>query len=139
MKVFFDTNVIIDACTDREGVNHPSLRLFNKILDNQIVGIICCKQLSDIFYILRDYLDYDKRKRFISLLIDSFVVISDSPFFMKKALHSEIGDIEDAFLDEVAITVKDAYFVTKNIKHFANSKNVILTPQQVIDFLDMDR
>lgn len=139
MKVFLDTNIIIDALEGRENSSRPSLRLFDKILDKQVTGIICCKQLSDIYYITRNYFTLAERKELISLLMESLVVISDSKFFMAKALKSSIPDFDDAFLDEVASTVKDAYFVTKNIKHFANSKNIILTPQQVIDFLDIDR
>lgn len=137
MKVFLDTNIIIDALEGRENSSRPSLRLFDKILDKQVTGIICCKQLSDIYYITRNYFTLTERKELISLLMESLVVISDSKFFMAKALKSSIPDFEDAFLDEVALTVKDAYFVTKNIKHFVSSKNLVITPEQAVAFLDM--
>ena len=138
MNVFLDTNVVIDALTEREGLNHSSLRIFRMASCGDINGFICCKQLTDIYYILRDYYDTPKRRRLISFLIDTLIVVSDSPLFMNRALQSKIPDLEDAFIDEVANSVKGTYLVTKNVKDFAYSKNIVVTPKQVLEYYDME-
>lgn len=137
MKFFFDTNVIITALSERGEIFNPSEELFKKVLGRSQTGIICAKQLTDIYYVLRKYYPEDKRRRFIQLLIDSFIVLGDEPLFYKKAVNSNIKDYEDAVIDEVITTIKDAYLITENKEDFENSKNFVLTPKQAIDLINV--
>lgn len=137
MKVFLDTNVIITALSERGETNNPSEILLRKIFSKEVMGIISAKQITDIYYVLRKYYPEGKRRRFISLLLESFVVLSDEPLFFKRALESKIRDYEDACIDEIASTIKNAYLVTENIKDFNSGKSTVVTPKQVVQFLNI--
>ena len=48
IKVFVDTNVIIDALTLRDYEYKPSKALLYNITEGKVKGYICSKQITDI-------------------------------------------------------------------------------------------
>ena len=51
IKVFLDTNVIVDALTLRDYDYRPSQKIIRHIVAKNIRGYICSKQITDIYYI----------------------------------------------------------------------------------------
>lgn len=132
MKVLFDTNVIIDAVTLRDYEYKDSQELIRYVLQGKIVGVIAAKQVTDIYYILRKYVDnVNKRKEIIRLMLDSFEVIPTLKSDLSYCLNSEISDYEDAVLDEIAKVNCIDYIVTNNVTDFSSSKTVIFEPKQL--------
>ena len=63
-KYFFDSNVIIDAFSSREGSTFYSRDLLRRVASGEIKGCLCSKQITDIFYVLRKYIpSAQERKR----------------------------------------------------------------------------
>ena len=47
-RIFIDTNVIIDALTERDYNYLPSRQIWRNILYGNLKGYICSKQIKDI-------------------------------------------------------------------------------------------
>ena len=65
MKVLFDTNVIIDAFTMRDYDYKDSRDLLIKAANKEIDGYVSAKQITDIYYILRKYVNGEQIKKSI--------------------------------------------------------------------------
>lgn len=132
MKVLFDTNIIIDALTDRtKGFNY-SQKLLLMAADKVIDGYISGKQITDIYYILRKYLDEEKRRKTIRTLSEVFTILPLIPSYITYCVNSSINDYEDAILDETAKVNVIPFIVTNNSKDFINSKVGIISPEKLL-------
>ncbi len=129
MEVLFDTNVIIDAITERTEEYKYSQKLIGCILNNEIHGYISSKQVTDIYYILRKYFGDKERRSILSTILDTFTVLPLLSSFTTYCLKSEMIDYEDAVLDETASVNVIPYIVTSNTRDFEKSKTAILTPK----------
>lgn len=132
MKVFFDTNVLIDAFTLRDYSYKDSRDLIIKVANNEIDGYLSSKQITDIYYSLRKYVsDEDKRKQIIKDIMQTFTVLPCLPSDLQVSVKSKINDFEDAVIEEIAKVNMIEYIVTSNIKHFINSSLVIISPNDL--------
>lgn len=139
-KVFFDTNVIIDAFTMYDYSYIPSRNLLRAVVADEIEGYICVKQITDIYYILRSYVpNKDKRKQIIRDINDLFKLLPLLSSDIAASINIENDDYEDAILEEVGRVNVMKYFVTNNTNHFKNSKMCVVTPAELIALVEMGR
>ena len=82
MKVLFDTNVIIDAVTERYSNSNYSQKLLRKAVSGEIDGYICSNQFTDIYYILRNYGTEKDRKQVLKTLSETMTVLPLLPSFV---------------------------------------------------------
>ncbi|MBQ9449637.1 MAG: PIN domain-containing protein [Acholeplasmatales bacterium] len=139
MKVLFDSNVIIDALSERDDANKYSSILFLEAVDSRIIqGYLLSKQITDIYYVLRKYkLDEEIRKDFVNLLLKTFKVIDTKPDDLLKSLFISGTDYEDDIIMYAALNSKVDCIVTNDIKDFKNSKVKVLTPEELVNKLDL--
>ena len=139
IKVFIDTNVIIDALTERDNTYQSSRQIWRHILHGNIKGYLSSKQITDIYYIFKKYYkDETMIRDYIRNIVDSFEIL---PFFkgdILACLKTEMDDFEDAIICEVAKVNMINIIVTNNIKHFANSKMMVLSPQQLLKMYSLE-
>lgn len=137
IKVFFDTNVIIDAFSSRDYNYRDSQRLVFKAINKEIDGYISSKQITDIYYILRKYVSNESVKRqIIKDIIDSFNVLPLLYSDVSICLKSDIPDYEDAIIEEIVKVNCIPFIVTHNIKHFEKARTMVLSPSDLIQLID---
>ena len=140
MKVFFDTNVILDALTERDNSYRPSQRLVRYVVSGSITGYISAKQLTDIYYCLKKYFSDEKqRRKLIRVILDTFEIIPTLKSDIRYCLNSDIKDLEDALIDEICHVNCIDYLVTNNVKDFQKGKSVLFTPEQLVTILEVEK
>lgn len=138
IKVFVDTNVIIDALTLRDYEFKPSKALLYNITEGRIKGYICSKQITDIYYIFRKYYSKESDIRECVKKITSFFEIL--PLLkgdIMACLKTTMPDFEDAIICEIAKVNMINIIVTNNIRHFENCGKMVLTPKQFIELYSL--
>lgn len=136
MKVLFDTNVIIDLLVNRTDHYSDCRFLLNKVISEEIEGFVSSKQVTDIYYILRNYIhDNKSRIEIIRLICETFKVLPLLPSDIKYCLNTDFDDFEDAVIEETAKVNLINYIVTNNKKDFAKSKLVIASPNELKQLL----
>lgn len=130
MKVFFDSNVIIDALSRREGSVEAERRLLYAAVSGELEGVISAKQITDIYYVLRKYINDDRvRRDLLSILLNGLIVICADKALLVNSLKSTISDYEDAVIVDSAAFADASYIVTKDIKGFSKSSIPPITPE----------
>ena len=136
MKCFFDSNVIIDALTNRIGVVEDERRLLYAATVGEIQGVMSAKQLTDIYYVLRKYMPDDKKRReLISILLQGFEIIPADKSLLSAALSSGVLDYEDAIIAISAKKAGAAFIITNDTKGFLQSDVEVKTPKEAIALL----
>lgn len=124
MKVFLDTNIILDALLERK----PFARSAKLLLLLAAVGEIdtCCgaSQFTDVYYLLRRCEDADSEEETIKRLKafrGQMQVCSLTEEDVDRALDSGWKDFEDACLYSMAYRVDADYIITRNQIDFDGS------------------
>lgn len=129
MKYFFDSNVIVDAFTEREGSVETERNLLYAAVIGMIEGVVSSKQMTDIYYILRKYVSDDKNRReILSILMKGLEIVPVDKELLEAALISPVPDYEDAVIVECAKRSNSSMIVTNDKTGFKNSGLDINSP-----------
>jgi len=132
IKVLFDSNIIIDIFTNRDGAK-DSIECLMKMASGDFTGYVLSKQITDIYYVLRKYFDSERRKEIIAQLLLLFEVLDTSKDDILTSLIIDGPDLEDNILISALGTNSIDYLITKNIKDFSNYRNKCKLPKEIIE------
>ena len=135
MKVFFDTNVIVDYLVQREPFYRDSREVIFLSAEKKLDGIIGAGSVADIYYICRkEYQSTEKALNLITDLLKLGTLVDTKAYDIHNALTFNMSDFEDAIIAATALRETAEYIITRNIKDFAQSLIPAITPS---DFLRM--
>ena len=132
MKVLIDTNIMIDALTNRDGRSGFSATVIDLCAKQVIDGYVALHSISNMYYILRkQYSDAERRtilKRYNEILKVAEVVDT-------AINNTAISDYEDALQYACAETVGAEYIVTRNIKDYGKAEIRAISPEELLKLL----
>jgi predicted nucleic acid-binding protein len=131
IKVFIDTDVIIDFLADRKPFSESAAILFNRIEKKEIEGFTSSQSISNLYDILRKY---DSQRNVIQALSDLISLIGILPVgheVIQKALQSDFTDFEDGIQNFCAETEKMDVIVTRNIRDYKRASIAVLNPDLI--------
>ncbi len=138
IKITRRGKVILSIVPEKERLEEELISIFGsvpreaiKAIDGKIQGYICSSQLTDIYYVLRKYVDEATKRKIIRAVLSSFTVLPLLPSFTSYCVDSDMEDYEDAILDEVAKVNMINYLVTNDEKDFQKAKSTIITPKNL--------
>ena len=133
MRVFLDTNVVLDVALKRA----PHLRASGKVLlQAKAHGhelLFSASSATDIYYVLRRVVAPVMARRFLTDLIAIAAVCPVDGQIIAKAVASEFPDVEDAVQYYSAAADGAEVIVTRNKADFAHSTLEVLTPREFCD------
>ena len=133
MKIYFDTNIVIDILERREPYYKNSNEVFLHVINDDINGIIGTSSVTDIYYLVRRR--YKDSKTTIRIIIDILEIIKPVDTLVNdifRAADLDFIDFEDAVVAAVAQREKADYIITRNTQDFSKSAVQAVTPE---DFL----
>lgn len=134
MKVFLDTNIIIDFCAEREDFFHNAALLFQLAKDKRIELLASATTFVNSFYILRrEYPHAELYERLKSIASACTISPSDEAV-IERAFEKVYPDFEDAVQYFSAKAVKADVIITRNKEDFAMAdENEVMTPKEFLD------
>ncbi|GHV96426.1 PIN domain-containing protein [Spirochaetia bacterium] len=134
MKVYFDTNIIIDILERRDPFFKDSADIFLMASDRAIEGIIGAGSITDIYYIIRK----SRRNHKVALdavidLFETLTVVDTKSRDIYSASKSVMNDFEDAVIASVAEREGAQYIITRNTDDFVNASIPAITPQNFLN------
>lgn len=133
MKIFIDTNVLIDFLTNKRPAHESSMRFLSLALSQNHNFAVNSVSLANADFLLSRYYNvYDFPKRF-SLLNKQFSICSMDEKQATNAIHSDWPDFEDALQYESAVAHGCNIIITRDKKGFLKSKITVLNPEEFLD------
>jgi predicted nucleic acid-binding protein len=134
MRLFLDTNIIIDVITQRSGYE-DSLQIIKYCEAGQVLGCISATTVTNAMYILRKHLPPDTARRALQTLF-LFVDVADVlKSDITAAFACGMKDFEDAVQAACAERIKAEYIVTRNVKDFAKAPVSALLPRKMLEVI----
>jgi len=138
MKIYFDTNIIVDVLRHREPFYENSNKILMLAVDGQIDGIVCTSAVTDIYYLIRK--QYEEAKTAIGIIFDILEIIKPVDTLVTDVFcAAELGfrDFEDAIVAAIAQREKADYIITRNIADFSKSPIPAITPDVFLSKFSM--
>ena len=135
MKIFFDTNVILDVLLDREPFVRDALYLLARVERSEVTGCICATTVTTIYYLVRKVLGTKEATRHIKTLLSLFEIAPVNRAVLEAALDSKFSDFEDSVLHASALTVGADCIVTRDLSGFKKAKVPVYTPDELVSAL----
>jgi len=141
MKVFIDTNVILDVVISRKPFNAIAEQIFLLTAKEQLDTSITANSITDIYYFAsKSTGDKSKAKEILRVLFSTFNIATIGFDDLSNALELQMNDFEDALLATCAKRSKADYIITRNIKDFVNSPVTAILPDDFISrFFQKDK
>ena len=135
IKVFFDTNIMIDVIGRREKFCLPSLQIMS-LADRGLVSVyVSALSYATASFILgRDNKELDILREFSKFMKITTATLVDSSM-VEQSVKSEFKDFEDAMQYFSAKHENIDYIITRNKKDFEVSKIPVFEPQEFVDYL----
>ena len=127
MRVFLDTNILIDFIARREGFYQAAANLINLGIKGEIELFTTPLTYATCIFITRKVLGYDGSVKAMQILDNYLKVLTMDGKQCHNALFTQMPDFEDMLQFESAYAAGCDVIVTRNKKHF---------PQDTIQVLD---
>lgn len=137
MKIFFDTNILLDIFSHRDTESLFSLECFDFAADKKIIGYVAANQLDVFYYVMKKYVNKDFAFDCMKQILECFVVVPYSKFNLINGIKSDFSDFEDGCLDDCAKLYCCDGILTRNAKDFKNSKNTIYSPKDLVSLINI--
>ena len=138
IKIFLDTNIILDVFDDKRIFHNDSIALYKLIEDGAVLGFVTESVLTTTDYILQKNLSKKYRQLLFTALNSLLKILPCSRQNFEKALQTNFDDLEDALLYQIALENKIDYYITNDlavVKKLSNSILPILKPKELLKVL----
>ena len=131
MKVFLDTNIVIDLLDKREPFYIDAVKLFTLAYQKKITLFVSPMTYATASYLLRKHGKEGMRKLLTNFRQLTQITTADERV-VDAALASSFDDYEDALQYYSALTRNVDVIVTRNKKDFTSASIPVLSPAELL-------
>lgn len=128
LKLFFDTNIVIDVIARREPFFEDSCEVISLCEKGRAEGVVSAITFCTVSYVLRKFSTGDTMKRQLRDLRNILPPVDLTAAVLDKAIASSITDFEDAVQFYSAVYTEADYIITRNAKDFPQDSIPVLSP-----------
>ena len=139
MKIFLDTNILIDWAEVREPFFENADNIFCLCNNKNVDGVVSTLSIANLFYILRKKFNSNERENIYNFINGVFEITElDNTLLQKAVKDRKFKDFEDRLQLECALKKDCDYIITRNIKDFEKSEIKALTPDEFLNMIGKD-
>ena len=132
IKIFLDTNILVDLIADRKPFSKHAIEIFRSTEENKTQLFTSSHSIATAHYLLKKYVEEKELRNIIFNLLEFLTVIPVDLDVLKKGLRSHHKDFEDAIQILCASSIAGINcIVTRNTKDYKTSEIAVLTPDEI--------
>lgn len=132
MKLFLDTNILIDITANRIPFSKWAIKIFKDGKSGKFQLYTSSISILTCFYILEKQIGIQQAKRVIKILLNRLDVQDVTKRELLTALTTKIKDYEDAVQHECAKLINEIdYIITRNKKDYKQSIITVLSSEEL--------
>jgi len=121
VKIFFDTNVVLDVLLAREPWRAAAERLWRACDEGRATGYIAATTLTNVFYVARKHKGAVDARKAVSILLEAFDVVAVDRLTLASAVARGGADFEDDLQIACAHSAAVDVIVTRDLAGFAGA------------------
>ena len=128
MRVFLDTNVVMDVMARREPFFGDSLKVLSLMESGVVEGFIAAHTASTLFYLLKRSVGAKRARAALLDLLRIVSVVAVDQDRILQALAMDWEDFEDALQAACAAKTDVDFFLTRDQRGFSDADVPVLSP-----------
>ena len=132
MKIFLDTNILMDVLLARQPFCLHAARLLELCAEGQLDGHVSTIAFPTLAYILRKGHTPEYVRRKLQVLTDIVTPVDFTTALLQQAMTLPFDDLEDAMQTVCAMSCAAEAIVTRNIKDFVDSGIPTFAPENFL-------
>lgn len=132
MKIFVDSDVIIDFLTNRGPYSVETKTLMNAGINGKLTMYSSSLILANVYYIIAKYENKKVAEKYVILLSSFIKVLDTSGLDLLNSIDSNFSDFEDGIQHSCAIKNGMHAIVTRNVKDYKHSTIAIHNPKEIL-------
>jgi predicted nucleic acid-binding protein len=133
VRVFADTNVILDVLLRREPFAADAARIWSLAEANRIQGLVSAVSFTTLYYITRRSTRPENAVAAVKLVRSVFHPIVCNEAIIDEAIDSGFSDFEDAIQYFSARSAGADVIVTRNTRHFPAGDLPVMSPAAFLE------
>ena len=131
MKVFLDTNILIDFLAARQTFAEDAVALFQLADDGEIELMVSDLTIINTIYVLRR-MHYNLSEIYDAMddIRPLLTIVSMGAYVVDRCLQHRSDDFEDEMQYLSAVEANADYIITRNKKDFDFGDSAVMTPQE---------
>jgi predicted nucleic acid-binding protein len=136
MKLFLDTNIIIDLIANRLPFSKWAYQIFKDSKEGKWELFTSSNAILTSYYIIEKQIGKKRTKRVINILLERLDLCTIDKSHLESAITADFSDYEDAVQHECAkLHGNIDYIITRNKKDFKNSKIDVLSSEELYSII----
>ena len=132
MRVFLDTNVLLDVLGRRHPHCLASAEVWSRVEEGALQGYVSAISFNNAYYVLRRIENRKAARDGLKLLRNLFRIVPLTERIVHRALDSEMSDFEDAIQFFSAHHARADFIVTRNVRDFPAEPIAVVTPEEFL-------
>ena len=132
MKVFVDTNVLLDVLAKREPFYADAARIWSMAERGQIEAQVSVISFNNIYYVVRRAANRKAADQALRLMRNVFIVVPLNVQVLNQAIDASFSDFEDAIQFHSAAHAGADCLITRDAEHFPATMFPVLTPPEFL-------
>lgn len=132
MRVFFDTNVILDVLANREPFVSDSSSVLSLVESKRVEGFVAAHTVTTLFFLLQREVGGARARRVLVDLLRVLEIAAVDRARIFQALAMDWEDFEDAVQASCAEEVEADYILTRDKAGFRGPHVPILLPAEFL-------
>lgn len=132
MRVFLDTNVLVDFCIERQPFFEDAARIISMLEEGRFTAYASSVTYINIAYVLRKFFDRDKVIDKLAAMLRLCSVSSIDEEIVRRAIDLRDVDFEDTVQYLSAENVQADIIITRDEKGFKQATLPVFTPKEFL-------
>lgn len=120
-KLYLDTNFLLDLAVEHRPGGEAAAGLFEAIAQGVAMGVVSPSSIKDFYYVARRDMPEVRRREWIALFMDAFIVAKLDRDVCERALFSDEPDFEDGMVRASAELEGCRLIISRDETAFAGS------------------
>ena len=129
MKVFLDTNVLLDVLGARKPHSERASLIWSGVERGAHEGYISAVSFNNVYYVMRRAAGRKVAYKAMTLLRDAFHIVPLDEQTIHRAIDADYPDFEDAIQFFSAVRAGADCIITRNVQDFPDETVPAITPK----------
>lgn len=135
MKLFLDTNIVIDYLAKRQPFAEDVCQMVMLCCQKNYELCVSSLSFATVYHVLRKQYAHEHLLALLSDITGLFSIAAVDGKIVQDALSSNFTDFEDAIQCYTAVADNADVIVTRNVKDFGPSPLLVKTPAEICELL----
>jgi predicted nucleic acid-binding protein len=135
LRIFLDTNVVLDVLTERKPWFDDSAAVLSLLESEEVEGFVAAHTVTTLYFLIEKSLGGKKAR---TALLDLLKLVRAAPVdqsLLLKALSLAWDDFEDAVQGACAVEIGAEYFITRNAADFGSLSIPVHSPAEFLSLM----